>query len=293
MKKKVWIWMIKNVYGGDPAVIAAKAKEAGYTDVYVKVADAGYKYNITKGVDLVPGLVEALRVVGIKVWGWHYIYGNSPKYEAAVAIQRIKELALDGYILDAESEFKRGQSSVNAAEYICKAIKNACPNTPLAVSSFRFPQYHPEFAWEPFMKYCDYNFPQVYWIGATNAGHQLEVCIREFKKRYPKVQIEPAGGIFFEHNWKPSASEVIEFLKTAEELNLPAVSMYAWDEALRNTLDVWKVFEDYKRPISVPEPEKPPVDGRIEAAKKLLADGLISIEKSKISILSALDSLKN
>jgi hypothetical protein len=44
-----------------------------------------------------PPLAAALRARGISGLGWHYVYGYNPGAEAKIAVQRVKELGLDGY----------------------------------------------------------------------------------------------------------------------------------------------------------------------------------------------------
>ena len=106
--KGFFIWQIPNCEGGDAQKIAAEAKTAGLSHVLIKIADGIYTYNYdwAQHVDLAFPVAQALRAEGIQVWGWHYVYGNSPTAEADIAIKRIKELSLDGYVIDAETQYK-------------------------------------------------------------------------------------------------------------------------------------------------------------------------------------------
>src|SRR3990172_4307675 len=104
--KGMYLWQIKRVAGGDPNRIARMSANARLTHVLIKVADGKYSYNITNGVDMVPGLVASLRSHGIQAWGWQYIYGRDPIAEAKKGIERVKQFALDGFVVNAEKEFK-------------------------------------------------------------------------------------------------------------------------------------------------------------------------------------------
>ncbi|MCB2146589.1 MAG: hypothetical protein KQI81_08950 [Deltaproteobacteria bacterium] len=292
MRKAAWIWKIKDVYGGDPALIAAKAKAAGFTDVYIKVADGGYTYNITDGVDKCPATVAALKAVGIKVWGWHYVYGYYPSLEVAAAVKRIGQLGLDGYILDAEVEYKNRPTQ---ASTLCSGIKNAYPKLPMALASFRFPSYHPEFPWRTFLSACTVNMPQVYWQAAHNAGDQLQRSFDEFaglNKQYGlNVPFEPVAAVYSEHGWTPTADEEKDFIESATRLSLPGLSFYCWDDALLQGLsDQWKVAEDFQKVIA-PPPQ--PVDTEnLETVINLLADVISDIGKAAGRLSSSVDLLK-
>ena len=77
--KGYFIWLLYRVAGGDPRQLAKMCKDAGLSWVALKVADGGYPFyanEYKKTVDLVPAAVQELHNAGIKVFGWHYVYGN-------------------------------------------------------------------------------------------------------------------------------------------------------------------------------------------------------------------------
>jgi len=116
--KGIFIWQIKQLAGGDANAITGLAKAAKLTHVLIKVADGKYSYNITNGVDMVPGLVASLRSHGIQAWGWQYIYGRDPIAEAKKGIERVKQFALDGFVVNAEKEFKADGMDKVAKKYM-------------------------------------------------------------------------------------------------------------------------------------------------------------------------------
>ena len=63
-------------------------------------------------------VVSALRSNGIKVWGWHYIYGDNPIGEANVGIARIRQYNLDGYVIDVEKEYKATGKKAAARKFM-------------------------------------------------------------------------------------------------------------------------------------------------------------------------------
>ena len=106
--KGYFIWKIRYCEGGDVEAIADLAAESQYTHAIIKVADGSRTYNLhpETGRDLVVPLVKALREREIEPWGWQYVYGYDPIDEADKAVQRVRQFDLDGFVVDAEAEFK-------------------------------------------------------------------------------------------------------------------------------------------------------------------------------------------
>ncbi|MBC8503688.1 MAG: nuclear transport factor 2 family protein [Anaerolineales bacterium] len=247
--KGFYIWKIKDCENGDANQIANIAKAAGLSHVLIKIADGIYTYNYdwNKRVDLVPPVANALRARGIKVWGWHYLYGDNPSKEASIAVQRIKGLNLDGYVLDVEHQYKE-PGKATAAKTFMRDLRNGIGNNvPVALSSYRFPSLHP-IPWNEFLEKCDYNMPQVYWMGAHNPGSQLARTLNEFASLKYKPPIIPTGAAFTEHGWTPTTQDVQEFLVTARSFNLSAANFWEWWNA-RDVLtpkhQIWNVIADY------------------------------------------------
>ena len=235
--KGMYLWRIKNVEGGDPNAIADLAKRAGLTHVLVKVADGRGTYNTYKvedgremfnhqqGVDHVPAVVAALRARGIQAWGWQYIYGESPLLEARMAIRRVKEFELDGFVVNAEDEFRVRGKDVAARQYMSE-LRRELPNTPLALSSFRYPNVHHPFPFSTFLEYCDLNMPQVYWVRARNPAEQLLSSLRQYQSLTPWRTYFPTGAAYGEHGWRATPSEVTEYLKAVKEYDLPGTNFW-------------------------------------------------------------------
>ncbi|MCJ7696070.1 MAG: nuclear transport factor 2 family protein [Anaerolineaceae bacterium] len=247
--KGYFLWRILQCEKGDPEKIANQASDAGLSHMIIKIADGAFPYNYDKEkkIDYVPAVVDALRARNISVWGWHYVYGNYPKQEAEIAIKRTKQFALDGYVINAEGEYKIPGRSANAKIFMSN-LRNSLGSTPIALSSFRYPNTHREFPWHAFVERCDLVMPQVYWMKShNNAGAQLTRSIEEFKSIFPKVTILPTGPTFKEWGWIPYKEEVLEFLQTAKKMNLPGVNFYSFDQSRQPFLqDLWKVVKDFQ-----------------------------------------------
>ena len=242
--KGIFIWQIPNCEDGDVEKIADLAQEAHLSHVLIKIADTKYRYQIYEGEDKAPPLVDALRERQISVWGWQYVKGDDPIGEADQAIKRVKQFNLDGFVIDAESEYKK-EGKANAARRYMMRLRESLPNTPIALSSYRYPSIHGQIPWSEFLKGCDYNMPQVYWMKADNPGEQLRHCVRQFSELEPFRPVIPTGAAFRERGWEPTPEEVLEFLETAQDLNLSAANFYSWDSSREHLPEVWDLIRDY------------------------------------------------
>jgi hypothetical protein len=246
--KGFFTWKIPNCEHGDPEQIALKAADAGLTHLILKIADGTMIYNGNWGdaKDYTTPVVNALRAHGLKVWGWHYLYGDNPTGEANVGITRIRQYKLDGYVIDVEKEYKASGKQAAAKRFLSQ-VRTACPNLTIALSSYRYPSLHPQIPWKEFLEGCDLNMPQVYWMKAHNPADQLAKCVGEFQAKNPSLPIVPTGAAFREFGWKPTDTEVLEFFKKAKELNLSAVNFWEWSDARSGNLPgVWDTIQNYK-----------------------------------------------
>ncbi len=251
-----WIWKVRDCEGGDPVAIASVAHAAGFTHVCIKIADGTYAYNIDPEThtDLALAVTVQLRALGLQVWGWGYAYGYDPVGEARIATQRIHELRLDGYVIDAEAEYKL-PGRIEIAKRYTGLLRQANPRLPIALSSYRFPKYHPEFPWEAFLRAVDINMPQVYWEQAHNPYSQLCQCIQEFAAIGPIRPIVPVGPTYRYNGWAPTVADIREFIDGCKAKGLPAYNFFSWNECKRDTPELWPVIAD---PFKPPEPPKPP-----------------------------------
>ena len=244
--KGIWIWKIPNCEGGNAQSIADIAKNSGYSHVLIKIADSSSPYNINKttGADLIPPVVDALKAKGILVWGWHYVYGYNPLGEAAIAISQCKKYNLDGYVVDAETEYTQAGRDAVARTFMTE-LRKGIPSTPVALSTFRWPSYHGNFPYAAFLEKCDYNMPQVYWIQAHNPAYDLTRSFNEFKAMSPCRPMIPTCAAFRESGWEPTAADVKAFLDTAKSLGCTGANVYSWDDCRKTLPDVWNLAANY------------------------------------------------
>jgi len=253
--KGFYIWKIPDCENGDPESIALTAQAAGLTHVLIKIANGIYDYNYDTSTkeDLIGPVAKALHKRNIKVWGWHYVFGSLPVEEAKAAIRQINRLPLDGYTIDAEAQYKGQYTN---CQIFMKELRNALPNFPIALSSYRYPKYHMDLPWKEFLTYCDINMPQVYWEQSHNPAYQLERCLIEFETAVePFRPIIPTGSAYCAGGWCASSDEITEFMNKAVSLKMPALNFWSWDYCRSILPHLWKTIAAFNWPSS-PNPEK-------------------------------------
>ena len=252
--KGFFIWKIPSCENGNAESIATQAVAAKYTHVLIKIADGTSKSNVdtTKNIDYAPPVIAALKKRGIQVWGWHYIYGTDPVKEASTAVNRIKALGVDGYVIDAEMQFEYSGKNVTATTFMTE-YRKGLPTFPTALSTFRYPSYHSKFPFRAFLDRSDFSMPQCYWEQAHNPDAQLQKCVSEYRALAPSKPILPTGPTYKVGSWAPTASDIKVFMNTAKNLNLPGVNFFSWDECRRDLNAIWTYIRDYQWPTQTVE----------------------------------------
>jgi len=286
--KGFYIWKIMSCENGDPEAIAQAAYQAGLTHVLIKIANGIYDYNYDTSTrkDLVAPVANALHKRNIKAWGWHYVFGDLPKDEAKAAIRQINRIPLDGYVIDAESEYK---GKYTPCRIFMQDLRNSLPDFPIALSSFRYPKYHMDLPWKDFLDRSDFNMPQVYWEQSHNPAYQLERSLTEFQTAVsPFRPIIPTAPAYCAGGWCPSVQELIEFMNQALALKMSAVNFWSWDYCRLKLPQLWNTIASFNWP-STPNPELKIVDQlfrllnsqNINGLQNLYADDAVHINASR------------
>lgn len=243
--KGCYIWQLNDDLVVLPKFLAVVAKEHNFSHLIIKVADGATSYNGSVAKEV----VDACHNQGISVWGYQYIYGTWPINEAIMAKKRIQELGLDGLVIDAEGEYKKAGPAA-AKQYLDELKRDL--SVPIALSSYRWPSYHPEFPWETFMTQVDIAMPQVYWQDAHNPTAQLGKCVDEYRERWPNVPIIPTGSAYHERGWQPTEADLQGFVHAVKDLGLIGYNWWEWANAIRYGL--WETIAG----IDIDLPEEPP-----------------------------------
>ena len=287
--KGYYIWQVKQCENGDPDKIAELARDANLSHVLIKVADGAFPYNVDldNGYDYAKTAVKKLQAQNIQVWGWQYVYGDYPTQEAEIAVKRAQELGVDGFVVNAEIQYENKAKASAATRYMT-ILRNHLGKIPIALSSYRYPSYHKNLPWENFLKLCDYNMPQIYWVKShDNAGEQLKRSVNEFKQIRPFRPIIPTGPTYKESGWVPTKAEVVEFMTTAKSLGLSAVNFWYWDGVRRYMPEFWNLVRDYQYIDPIPVVSQPNKfiaalnKQNVDEVVKLYADNAVVIRPDK------------
>ena len=159
----MWIWYVSKSEGGNLDAIAARAKAAGMSTVFVKSADGGTVWD-----QFSPQLVADLHARGLRACAWQFVYGADPVAEAGAAIASVAAGA-DCFVVDAETAYEGRYAS--AQRYMTALRAAVGPAYPLGFTSFPYVDYHPRLPYSVFLGPggAQANMPQVYWkaIGAS------------------------------------------------------------------------------------------------------------------------------
>jgi hypothetical protein len=258
--KGYYIWQIPKCDGGIPSAITAAAVEAGLSHVLIKIADGPhlvYNYDEETETDLVPPVLTELRNAGIQVWGWHYVKGDDPIGEAHLGISRTLELKTDGYVIDAESEYKE-TGKEKAAELYMRQLREGLYDLPIALSTYRYPRLHSALPFAQFLERCDYAMPQVYFEKAHNPEEQLDRCLEQYMSLVPARPVIPTAPTYAVGDWRPTPDEIQRFLQHSRELGLTAANAWSWDFARRpKYMDLWDAVADFDWPPVAPVADIP------------------------------------
>lgn len=263
----MFIWRVQNCEGGKIDAIVKMAVDAHLSHVLIKIADRHYPYNAA----YVQDLTGSMRAAGLQVWGWQYIYGEAPSAEALAVIPIIQELDLDGFVVNAEVEYKTPGSAARAKLYMQTLRAGVGLDLPIALSSYRWPSYHREFPFAAFLELCDFAMPQVYWMQAHNPTYQLQRTLTEYAGLAVRRPVFPTGACFRQSGWQPTAVEVAAFIQACKDHGLMGCNFWEWGNARSYVQDGWEVIRSTGW-ANTPAPEPDPVPG--EHSMRVLVDGL-------------------
>ncbi len=153
----MWIWYVDKSEGGNLDVIAARARAAGMSTVFVKSADGGDVWE-----QFTPQLVAELHARGLRACAWQFVYGADPQAEASAAAASVAAGA-DCFVIDAETKYEGRYAS--AQRYVAALRGAVGPGYPIGFTSFPYVDYHPRLPYSVFLGPggAQANLPQVYW----------------------------------------------------------------------------------------------------------------------------------
>jgi hypothetical protein len=227
--KGFYLWRLEECMSGLAEAIAAEAADAGLGHALVKLGDGPSAFgDLSRNLDV----IAALKLQGIEVWGWHFVYGSDPEAEAAQIVQQASGSGVAGYVINAEDAWAY---RFEEAARLMARVTSGLGGLPLGLSSFRYPAAHPEFPWKPFLESCSCNLPQVYWEQSHDPAAQLAKSIAQFSSLgFPSVgagQTIPTGPAYEENDWSPTDADTRKFIAAVYATGAPAVTFFDWASA--------------------------------------------------------------
>lgn len=224
-------WRTDIIHGGDPAQIVAETQGMN-CDVFAPKFGNG----LTRWQGLEPR-IEAHQEAGIEAHGWWYLKGLAGEGQAIG--EHAVELGLDAILLDVETHWDNSNAS---ADTVMDEIEAAAPDIPVGLCSWWKPSYHAADRYRPFLERCDFNAPQVYWIGryyAQAGADVLDWCLEEYEDLYgfPAEKTYPVLAAFGQtygsgHWWAATVEQMTIAQERAAELGLPGIYWYSADYML-------------------------------------------------------------
>jgi hypothetical protein len=213
----MWIWYLDKSDDGNLTDIAAAAKAAGITTLFIKSSDGTNFWS-----QFTPALVQSLHALGLNVCAWQYVYGADPVVEAALGAQAVADGA-DCLVIDAEGSYQGNY--YGAQTYIDDLRASIGASYPVGLSSFPYVNEHES---EPYSVFlgpggAQYDVPQVYWhaIGTTPAAAYAQTYI---ENRIYGVPIIPTGQTY----GGVSTSQITQFRQLAAAYGAMGFSWYSW-----------------------------------------------------------------
>jgi Putative peptidoglycan binding domain len=234
----MWIWYVSRSHGGNPDLIAARARKSNISTVFVKSGDAGKPWT-----QFNPGLIAALHARGLKVCAWQFIYGDAPYTEANVGAASVAAGA-DCLILDAEGQYEGKYAS--ADRFMTSLRAQIGPNYPVGLASFPYVDYHPSLPYSVFLgpNGAQYNLPQMYWKAIGTSVANVFAHTFQYNRPYARP-IAPLGQTYS----NPKPAQVRKFRRWALSYNSLGVSWWSWQSTGKPQ---WKALRGKVRPLGAP-----------------------------------------
>jgi hypothetical protein len=154
----MWIWYLSKSDGGSIPAIAAQAKAADMTTLFIKSSDGSTNF----WPQFTAAMVAQFHALGLRVCAWQYVYGTQPVGEAQLGADAVADGA-DCLVIDAETEYA---GKYAAAQTYIQTLRAAVgPNYPIGLASFPYIDYHESIPYSVFLGPggAQFNLPQLYW----------------------------------------------------------------------------------------------------------------------------------
>jgi hypothetical protein len=243
----MWIWYVAKSEGGNLDAIAARAKAAGMSTVFVKSADGGDVWP-----QFTPQLVADLHARGLRACAWQFVYGADPQAEASAAAASVAAGA-DCFVIDAETKYEGRYAS---AQRYMAALRGAVgPGYPIGFTSFPYVDYHPRMPYSVFLGPggAQANLPQVYWKAIGGSVDAVSAKTVAHNRIYA-TPMAPLGQSYD----APKAADLRRFRALWAGYGAGGLSWWSWQASSDAT---WSVLtEPAPAAVVPPDPGWPALD---------------------------------
>lgn len=231
-------WNTLDLFNGDPLDFLKFHISIGADAILLKFGNGQRPWEGLKP------FVDIARLQGLKVWGWWFYYGY--KNEEIISAEHATSLGLDGFALDIEGQWESRAGLTNKArrkkaENMMKDIKSRFDGE-LALCSWWHPEGHPKTPIDIFLNYCDWNMPQLYWIGRRSdegAVYVVKTSLEMYGRlaNWPGNKTIPVLASFGqsywsggkEYWWKATVTQMRRAYDAAITYGCPGVSWWSLD----------------------------------------------------------------
>lgn len=236
--------------------------------------------------------VAAMKSNGLTIGGWGYHVGlnrrlqSIARSEAEAAVQAMEDWDLDWYVNNSEKEYKIGWSRLRygwrkrpeqplrqAMMDYWERLRILAFDMPVGMTSYRFPEAHPEFVWDEALnaQMCDFAQPQVYAaedFRERGPAQQLKISYQQYDALGGKMlPFIPLLATYAHGHWRMTPAQIKAFGEMAESLQLPGYAAYTFEHANAGQLEAFG--QAWAPPIGEgpPDPEPTPFLSRPESER--------------------------
>ena len=237
----IMTWVTTLLFSGIPSKFLDFHESMGIRRIFIKFGNGWYPW---EGLQI---FVDAAKARGYEVWGWWMCY--AVKNEGVIIGTHAKKLGLDGVALDVQGHWKnRAGFTAKGREATAARLINDIKHIyfgKLALCSYWSPQVNPRVPYKVLLDKCDYNFPQVYWIGRFSikgAMDVLSMCLEQYGRlaNFPASKTIPVLAAYgqtykvgkYTRWWKTTAPQMEAAYYKALQFGCPSVSWWCLDYLL-------------------------------------------------------------
>jgi hypothetical protein len=232
----MWLWKYFRSEGGDADAIVRRAREAGLSQLWVRVGDSRDGFY---AADVLSALVPRAHAAGLAVIGWGFPFLYDPVGDAswsaeALAWRSTGGDALDGFSPDVEMATEGVELTERRAKVYLGLVRRAAGDRLVVATVYRPADWLWEsggYPYEAIASYVDAFAPMVYW-GCAEPGLAAGQALERLSPLRPVHVIGQGYDMGTEGGRKgaPGIDETVRFLDVAVRGGAVGASFWDWQE---------------------------------------------------------------